>query len=199
MAALRIRTNRRQDGGIRAFLPTILMVVLTPVIAWFVLGYLEEKPEPKDEPVEEKKEKGFGAPEGLAVPLISGQLGFIEGNQRKGIYPRIGATNDLEKNRTDLEEIIITLADQKTVHNAVAQIFLIGENTDEVMRRINLTRREAVSFFERITNHLTLKTMDEVQTPGFRNLLREEILVLCDEFLGTNIVQEIVITKFLSK
>ena len=198
MAVLRIRTNRRQDGGIRAFLPTILMVVLTPVIAWFVLGYLEEKPETKEEPVKEKKEKGFGAPRGLAVPVISGQLGFINGNPKNGMYPRIAATNDIPSNRMGLEEMIITLAD-RTVHNAVAQIYVIGEDTDEVMRRINLTRREAVSFFERVTNHLSLKTMDEVQAPAFRNVLRAEILVLCDEFLGTNIVQEVVISKFLSK
>lgn len=182
-----------------AYLPMLLMLVVTPVVAWFVLGHLNKKPETGDDAVKEEKIKGPGAPSRLAVPVIPGPLDFYKGNPKKGEFPRIANTNDIVANKTELEEMIITLADNRTAHNAVLQVFVIGEDTDEIMRRINLSRLDAISFFERVTNLVSSKLFSEVQTPGFRNILRDEIKLLSNEVLGSNIVQEVVISKFLSK
>lgn len=192
-------------------LPVILMVVLMPVIAWFVLGFLEKKPEKQETSEETQGAHGggggraLGAPSNMAVPVLPQVLGFVKGNPKKGIYPIITSTNAIAGNKTDLGEIIVSLADKKSVHNAVAQIYVSGNDTDEIIRRINATISEAmakdqpISFFDRVVGLLSSKLIKETQQPGFRKTLREELQSLCNEVLGSNIVQEVVITKFLAK
>lgn len=181
------------------------MVVLMPLIAWLVIGYLEPKPEKTEEPAELKKVKKIGAPSNMAVPVLDGVLGFVKGDPRNGISPIITTTNRIGANISDLGDIIVTLADTKSAHNAVAQIYVVGDDTDEIIRRINETIANAVkndertTFFDHVTKLLSSKFIKDTYEPSFRKTLRGEIKALSDQVLGTNVVREVVISKFLSK
>jgi len=201
----RTRSSPGETGGVLAYLPLVLMVVLMPLIAWLVIGYLEPKPEKTEEPAKIKKVKKIGAPSNMAVPVIDGVLGFVKGNPRNGISPIITNTNAIAANISDLGDITVTLADTKSAHNAVIQIYVVGDDTDEIIRRINETivkaiaRNDRTTFFDQVTKLLSSKFIKDTFEPSFKNILRGEIKALCDQVLGTNVVREVVITKFLSK
>jgi hypothetical protein len=181
------------------------MAILMPVAAWFILGEMDKKEVASKVPEVIKPKKMYDAPANLAVPVVPGLLHFLEGDAKSGAVSRVVATNDIVMKRNQLAEIVVTLADKKSAHHAVFQLYVTAEDTDLLIQKINATVQQAVelnapvSFYDRVTNFISSKTIKEVQGLTFRRGLREEIVSLSDEVLGSNVVNGVIISKSLSK
>ncbi|MCF7763668.1 MAG: flagellar basal body-associated FliL family protein [Verrucomicrobia bacterium] len=205
MASLGPFNTRTNAGAVPAFVPVLLMAILMPLAAWFILGEMDKKAAASKVPEVIKPKKMYDAPANLAVPVVPGLLHFLEGDAKSGAVPRVVATNDIVMKRNRLAEIVVTLADKDSAHHAVFQLYVTAEDTDLLIQKINATVKQAlelnapVSYYDRVTNLISSKTIKEVQALNFRRGVREEIISLSNEVLGSNVVKEVIISKSLSK
>lgn len=186
-------------GKRRWLVISILGVVLvaTPAVTWFALDFSKSGAgKPAAKPVKKRAYPLLGAPPNLAIPLVRTQVVFIAQNDDKGIPPFIVPTNAAPAK--PIEKMVIVLADPSTnkVHHAVMQIFLIGKNTDALIHKLN---QKQPLVYQAVENRLASKTIKDTQAPGFRNLLRTELIQVCNRVLEANLVQDVVITDFVAQ
>ena len=218
MAEAASKEPTKPKRGLLSILLLAAIVAIVAVGGWFGFDYYKKKkagPQTAEETgstetTEKKAEGGHGgghgkdkphnlkAPARLAMPVAESALVFVPGNPNTGIPPRIVSTNAFQVNGYKKpEEIVIMFADTtKKKHYAVAQIYLAGPNTELLMRTIN--EKQAI-LFESITNMLSAKLYKDTKTPGFKKILRSEIIGLANQVLETNLVQEAIIPKFVTQ
>jgi len=182
-------------------LPAIL--ILVPVGGWFGLDIFMKKKTgakapAKQEENEHKKKTvhSLSVPNRLPMPIAESPLVFLRADPSKDIPPRIITTNAFKAGSLRPDEIVIRFADVKKKHHAVIQLRVAGDDTEELLRKMN--DHQAV-LFENITNLLSGKFYKETKAPGFRSILRSEVAGLVNHLLGSNLVQEVIIPKFITQ
>lgn len=170
----------------------IALIGLTPLLTWVALLFLSEpKAEPKPSaPPREYAE--LGAPSELPIPVVTSMVVLIKGNADT---PSFVVPTNTQPVR-GLEKLTLPLADIKEPHYVVAQIFLVGKNTDALIHRYNKTQPKV---YNAVTNVLSSKTLEETRRPGYRNILRSEILQVCNAIMGKDTVQDVIIGEFLTQ
>ena len=157
----------------------------------------ESSSEPSSESAGEKKgksknseEKSVPAPPKLAVPLVPTKVTFFPKLKGKDL------TSDMiiSTNSKTSQRIITRLSDVKSQHFAMVQVFLSAKNTDELIRKVNANQPE---LYNSITNRIGQKSYKNAQSPSFRNVIRAEMLYECNRILGSNVVQEVIITELV--
>ena len=219
MAEAKPAEAAKPKRGLLGMLPLIAVLVLSPVAGWFGLAYYQKKkkmadpqaaakPEGEAEKGHESKEsKGGGhgkekakpskLPPRLPIPIALSELVVVAGNPELDLPPRIVSTNFFKMNGKKPEEIVIMFADTtKKKHYAVFQIYLAAENSQELM---NLMNEHQTNLYENLTNMLSAKRFKDTKIPGFRNLLRSEIIGLANQVFETNLVREAILSKFIAQ
>lgn len=150
------------------------------------------------------------APRKMPVPLTGGSLIFEPGPSGTGIIRvtnappsvtfessekrRFEGLDTLRAEKSRHAGMIVKLADTRRDCFAIVEIYMVGENTDELIARANATRPK---LYQSVMNLLSSKTAVALDAPGGRQVLRSEILDRCQQILGPKIVGEILITRLL--
>lgn len=218
--------QKSRGGGFAAYLPLVLAIVIMPTSAWFIIDFKVNKAGKKsagaetDEHAEPAKGEesssshGGGAHGGakgkdkgkstkkerntkLPIPLTRNAITFIQKDpDKEGDFDKIvvsdhkGETKDLAQ----AENIVVNAANSPG-HYVVAQFSVLGDHP-ELITRLNENRERLIDI---AIGTLSSKSLDEIEKPGFRNILRSELLALFNQVLGSGTLQDIVITKFVTQ
>lgn len=211
MAEASTAAPTKPKRGFLSFLPLIAILLIVPVGGWFGLEYFKKKKAgaKTEGKAEEKGESAHGgghgkeakhtlhAPARLAMPITESPLVLVAGDPKNDVPARIVGTNAFKVNSIKPDKITIMFADAtKKKHYAVTQIYLAGEDTEALLRKVN--EKQAL-LFENVTNLLSAKMFRDTRKPGFRRQLRSEIIVLANQILETNLVQEVIIPEFITQ
>lgn len=192
------------QGGGSSFLPLILALILMPGVAYLTFKYMPgiqkaraefaragtNQPSGMAASPAKKKQQQIAQPN-MPVPLANGRLGFHPDVGKRPGQNRLVLTNAPNVHTFDLA---LKLADSNKPRYAMMEIFMIAENTDELIAKANLNQPK---LFESFTNLLSNKTANQLMKPGGRNILRAELVALCNQVLGPDTVSEILIQTLL--
>lgn len=93
------------------------------------------------------------------------------------------------------DKIVVNVANSNGRAYAVVRLSLKG-GSEDLIPLINLNRERLLDV---ATGTLSSKTLDEIDKPGFRNVLRSELLALFNQALGGNALSDVVITDFVTQ
>lgn len=93
------------------------------------------------------------------------------------------------------DKIVVNIANTRGERFAVARLSVIGEHP-ELIRRMNENRERLIDV---AAGTLSSKTLDDIEKPGFRNILRAELVALFNQILGPGTIQEVVITEWITQ
>lgn len=181
-------------GGIMAWLPLILNILLMPALAFamtrFVLlpkvtGQHGADPAAAEAEGEHKggeEEKGHGAPaEGKEHKSGEKAEKGKEGKEGKGKF-----TAPLSS------KVLVNVAGTMGARYLLANITLVSTkaNLKEMVEHNDEQLRDAAA------GALSTKTIADLEKPGARNLIRTELLTVFNSILGPGSVQELYLTEF---
>ena len=147
---------------------------------------------------EKTKKKGGGTERNtrLPIPLTRDAVAYHPRDDTKdGDYDKI-VVLDLKgepRDEAKSDKIIVNIANTGGSRFAVIRISLVGEHSD-LIERINQNRERML---DRASGLLEMKTQDDVEKPGFRSLLKAELLGSFNEILGRGSLQEVIVTEFV--
>ena len=154
------------SGGIKPWLPLILNIVLMPAIAFALTQFVL---------VPKLKGKTADAPETESA----------EGNTtEKNGKPKITAALS--------SKVLVNVAGTMGTRYLMATITLVGSNPQlkELVDKNDAELRDAAA------SALSTKTINDLEKPGSRNLIRTELISLFNNVLGNGVVTEIYLTEF---
>ncbi|MBI2947412.1 MAG: von Willebrand factor type A domain-containing protein [Verrucomicrobia bacterium] len=132
----------------------------------------------------------------LPVPLTREQVAFAAGDPSKaGDADRIVAmsANGEIQDEARADKLVVNLSGTSATRFAVARISVLGDHP-ELIKRVNEHRDRLLDV---AVGALSSLTLGDVEKPGFRNLLRQQLLALFNEVLGRGTIQEVIITEFI--
>lgn len=176
-------------GGMKAWLPLILNVVLMPVIAYLTVTLLlvpklKARTEPAEEHAEfeaeaaghgEKSDGGHGAKPAKAEKGGHG----TKGGKGKVTVPLAG-------------KVLVNVAGTAGTRFLVANLTLVGANADLE----GLVKKHDHALRDAAAGTLAAKTINDLEKPGARNLIRAELISAFNQVLGQGAVSEIYLTEF---
>lgn len=187
----------KSKRGVLFYLLVLIAVLLLGGGGWFGYQYLGKKGASSEDQGEsgghgDGQVKRVAAPPKMAVPLVPDKVVFTP-KDRGNIL-----TSDMivSTNSKAPKKLIVKLADTKAPRFAMLQVFLSANNTDDLIEKVNANQPE---LYEKITKRIAEKTAKDVNTPGFRNRIRSELMYECNRLLGSNVVQEIIITESVTQ
>jgi Ca-activated chloride channel family protein len=132
----------------------------------------------------------------LPVPLTRQPVAFVAGNpsrpgdtDRFAVVSANGETQDVARS----DKLVVNLSGTSATRFAVARISVLGDHP-ELIKRMNWHRERLLDV---AVGALSILTLNDVEQPGFRNLLRQQLLSLFNDVLGRGTVQEVIITEFI--
>lgn len=112
-----------------------------------------------------------------------------------GSYDRVlfvdpqGRDGDLAK----ADKIVVNIKDTDGKRFGVVRL-LLGGNNLRLILSMNSNRDRLLDTASEV---LSSKTLDDINKPGFRNQLQQELRPRFNEILGSDLVDEVVITEFV--
>ena len=136
----------------------------------------------------------------MAVPITRDPVTFQRKNVKErgdGDFDKIvvldykGEARDLAR----AEKIVVNIANTGGKRFAVARLLVSGRNMG-LIQAVNDKRQKLLDL---ATGALSSKTLEDISRPGFRNILRMELLTLFNQaiFEYGNLIEEVVITEFV--
>ena len=143
-----------------------------------------------------KKRSGVERNTKLPIPLTRDAVAYHPRDpDKEGDYDKI-VVLDLKgepRDEAKSDKIIVNIANTGGSRFAVIRISLVGEH-ESLIERINENRERLL---DRASGLLEMKTQDDVEKPGFRSLLKAELLSSFNEILKRGTLQEVIITEFV--
>ena len=179
-------------GGIKAFLPLILNIVLMPVIAWvmttkFLAPSLRQAMGPakaessaeagaasaKEEEPAKAEESGHGAKE-------------EKGAKEEGGHSKAGSGSSVV-----MSKLIVNVAGTLGTRYIVATLSINGNP-----KLKDLYEKNEPKLRDAACSAMSTKSISEMEKPSFRNTLRAELVSLFNGIMGKGTVSEIYLTDF---
>ena len=191
-------------GGIKAFLPLIIMVLLMPVLAFTTTKFLIL---PKV-----VQARGDAAPEeagehGEAAEAAGGAHGKEEGGDKgngkdAGKEKEHGKPKEKEsggkaaggkkKLSVPIAKVIVNVSGSGGARYLMTSFTLVGSHND-FKTTIDENKDQLLDL---ANSALASKTISDLEKPGARNQLRAELMSIFNNALGSGLVQEIYFTEF---
>jgi flagellar basal body-associated protein FliL len=172
-------------GGMQAWLPLIVSVVLMPVLAYGLTMFVLI---PK---LRTELAKGGGATEEVQAREPASEKPAHGGGGEKGGGGGKEAPGKL-KNKAVISKVIVNVSGSLGSRMLLASFTLAGGSADlkiKVDEHMDQLRDLAAST-------LASKTIADLEKPEARNLIRTELMSQFNAALGSNMVQEIYLTEF---
>lgn len=178
-------------GGLKAWLPLIVTIILMPVLAFVTTNFLVL---PKivqargGEAPDEHATEGAGDHGGESAKKDEGGG---HGEKKDGAKGSHGATGK-KKQSYQIAKVIVNVAGSMGSRYLMTSFTVVGtqadfkdvleENKDQLLDLANTT--------------LAAKTISDLEKPGARNQIRAELISIFNNALGGSYVQEIFFTEF---
>jgi flagellar FliL protein len=156
-----------KGGGIGAWLPLIVTVVLMPALA-------------------------FGMTKFVLVPQLQKSLGLKEPADTSAAAKPKTAT-DAKRIQVPLNKILVNVAGTMGSRYLLVSLTVVGTGGEAF--KTKMTDSEA-PLRDMAMGALSSKTLADLEKPGARNLIRTELINGFNNILGDNAVQEIYLTEF---
>lgn len=174
-----------KSGGIKAFMPLILVVVLMPALAYVMTSFV----------LVPKLQKSLGV-ESVSARESGGETGGPGGKSESGHgggnpVGHGGGDAKGPRSKVALSKIIVNVSGSLGTRMLLASVTLVGSSADfkaQVEENSDQLRDIA-------SGVLGSKTISDIEKPEARNMLRAELQTQFNAILG-NMVQEIYITEF---
>jgi flagellar protein FliL len=163
-------------GGIKAFLPLIITVVLMPVLAWATTSFV----------LVPKLQKSLGLA-AMETEAAQAESAPAESTSAKGKGKDSGT-----KETVVMSKLLVNVSGTMGSRYLLASVTLAGSGPDF---KTKMEKNEA-KLRDMACTALATKTINDLEKPGARNLVRTELLTGFNNILGANTVQEIYITEF---
>lgn len=158
------------SGGMKAWLPLIVTVVLMPVLAYAITNYV----------LLPKLQKGLGLnPASLA-------------SHAPKTDAKHGKEPEAKKETATMGKLLVNLTGTMGSRYLMTSLTLVGTGVDFKSRidKNDPQLRDAAGTV------LSAKTLADLERPGARNLVRSELIAAFNNVLGGSVVQEIYLTEF---
>ncbi len=178
------------SSGLKAWLPLIANVVLMPVLA-YVMATRFLAPKATAEPAAAKEasaaEHGEKSP-----PAEKAAAGEKAGKADKAESGKAEGGHGGEKNTAALAKLLVNVSGTLGTRYLSASLTLVGRNPElkALIERNDAQLRDATS------STLGSKTITDLEKPGARNLIRAELISVCNNILGNGTVSEIYFSEF---
>jgi flagellar FliL protein len=156
-------------GGFKAWLPVIVMVVLMPALAYAMTTFV----------LIPKLQKGLGASGGVAVADTGGAKPKKEAPGAK--------TESVPMNK-----LLVNVAGTMGARYLLVSLSVVGSGTDF---KAQMDAHDA-QLRDMAQSALSTKTLADLEKPGIRNMIRNELLTGFNNILGDGTVQEIYFPEF---
>jgi flagellar protein FliL len=155
-------------GGIKAWLPLIITVVLMPVLAWGMTSFV----------LLPRLQKGLGiTPAEKTHEAAAGAK-----------KPEAGA----KKESVTINKLLVNVAGTMGQRYLLVSLSVIGAN-EEFKTKMEDAKDQLKDM---ACGTLATKTLVDLEKPGARNLIRTELISGFNNILGAPLVQEIYLTEF---
>jgi flagellar FliL protein len=172
-------------GGIAAWLPLVLAVVLMPVVAYVITSSI----------LVPQLRKGISGGTQAAAPAQGhGEHGGEEGGGEAAASGGHGGEAAAPSGRqtVTMNKMLVNVAGTMGSRYLLTSVTLVGSSADFKMR----VERNDAQLRDMAGGILSTKTIPDLEKPGARNLIRSELLNGFNSILGASAVQEIYITEF---
>jgi flagellar protein FliL len=164
-------------GGIKAFLPLIIAVVMMPVLAFVTTKFVLL---PKLQSAVSPAKAGAAA----AEPAIAEASSKEEGKEGKSAGGKGKATYALSK-------MLVNVAGTMGTRYLMTSMTLVG-NTPDFKNKIEDNKDELLDL---ANSALRTKTISDLEKPDACNVIRSELMTVFNNALGGPMVQQIYITE----
>jgi flagellar FliL protein len=170
------------SGGVKAWLPLMVTVVLMPVLALATTKFLIL---PK---VVQARGGGEGGSHGEASST-SGHEGGRAGEREPG---KEAKGSGKKKQTFPISKVIVNVAGSMGARYLMTSFTLVGTHNDFK----NLIEANKDQLLDLANTAMASKTIADLEKPGARNQLRTELISVFNNALGEGLVQEIYFTEF---
>lgn len=171
-------------GGIKAWLPLLVTIVLMPALAFTTTKFLIL-------PKVVQARGGAGDPGGHDSG--GGESGH-EAAKDPGEHgkPKEGKGTAKKKQTVPITKVIVNVAGSMGARYLMASFTLVGTNNDFK----TIIEENKDQLLDLANTAMASKTITELEKPGARNQLRAELMSVFNNALGSGIIQEIYFTEF---
>jgi flagellar FliL protein len=159
------------SGGIKAWLPLIVMVVLMPALAFAMTNFV----------LVPKLQKGLG---------ISGATATAATAEAPGKPKKEGAAS--KKETIPMTKLLVNVAGTMGARYLLVSLSVVGSSGDF---KAQMEEHDA-QLRDMAQSALSTKTLADLEKPGARNMIRNELLSGFNNILGDGTVEEIYFPEF---
>jgi flagellar FliL protein len=153
-------------GGFKAWLPLIVTVLLMPALA-------------------------YGVAQFVILPQLQKGLGLkAAGGDAAGAAKKEPA--DAKQESVVMNKLLVNVADTMGARYLLVSLSVVGNTTDFKQK---MTDHDA-QLRDMACGDLATKTLADLEKPGERNVIRNELITGFNNILGDSVVQEIYLTEF---
>jgi flagellar FliL protein len=158
------------SGGAKAWMPLILMVVLMPALAYVMTTFV----------LLPKLKKGLG------VPTVAEAR---ESGSESGAKPKAAAG---KKESVAMNKLLVNVAGTMGARYLLVSLSVVGSSSDF---KAQMDAHDA-QLRDMAQSALSTKTLADLEKPGARNLIRNELISGFNNILGDGMVEEIYFPEF---
>lgn len=174
------------SGGLKAWMPLLVTIVLMPVLAFTTTKFL----------ILPKVVQARGGGESSGHDAAGGESGH-DATKDPGEHgkPKDGkeAKGPAKKKQTvPITKVIVNVAGSMGARYLMASFTLVGTHADFK----TIVEENKDQLLDLANTAMASKTITELEKPGARNQLRAELMTIFNNALGGGIIQEIYFTEF---
>lgn len=165
----------QSGGGIKAWLPLIITIVAMPALAYAITTYV----------LLPQLQKGLGI-----APAAQ-----VSGKHESGSEKKKGGKEGGESAKQEMfvmNKVLVNVANTMGSRYLLSSFTLAGSDPE---LRSKVEKREA-QLRDLAMGILSTKTINDIEKPTIRNLIRSELMSAFNNVLGPDTIQEIYITEF---
>ena len=157
----------KSGGGMAAWLPLIIAVVLMPVLA-------------------------FGMTKFVILPQLQKSLGIKE-SPAAGAKGATKAAPEGKKFSVPFNKLLVNVAGTMGSRYLLVSVTVVGTGGEEYKKKLE---EDDAQLRDMAMGALSSKTLADLEKPGSRNLIRTELINGFNNILGSDVIKEIYITEF---
>jgi len=159
------------SGGFKAWMPLIAMVVLMPALAYVMTTFV----------LVPKLKKGLGVP----TTAEARETGDSSGQLKK-------EAGTAKKEAVAMNKLLVNVADTGAARYLLVSLSVVGSTPDF---KAQMDAHDA-QLRDMAQSALCTKTLADLEKPGARNLIRNELISGFNNILGDGVVEEIYFPEF---
>ena len=168
-------------GGIKSFLPLIIAAVAMPGLAFVTTNFV----------VLPKIKAAMGATSAAPAEATKTEGSAKEGDKKEGDKKEGGKESGKAKVNVPMTKILVNVAGTMGTRYLMTSLTLVGSNAD-LKAKVDDNKDQLLDL---ATSTLGGKTIADLEKPGARNIIRNELMTVFNNALGSPLIQEIYITE----